>query len=172
MTDGWQTVALRGSYSRPVVFCNLLSRSSTTQAFIRVGNLQADLAGAWSFEVKAEQKSSCHLADPPPLAELASFLVAEAGLSAEGWQAGILRVHDEEWYRASFHSPFETAVPVVLTQVQNFDERTELVTTRQHLSPRPFDDRDSNSSSPHFSFFVQVEGEGIWCVRYAWNASL
>ena len=45
------------------------------QAFIRVGNLQADLSGAWSFDVKAEQKSSCHLADPPPLAEISSFLV-------------------------------------------------------------------------------------------------
>ena len=31
VTDAWQTVALRGSYARPLVFCNLLSRSSTTQ---------------------------------------------------------------------------------------------------------------------------------------------
>ena len=28
-------------------------------------------------QVKAEQKSSCHLADPPPLAEIASFLVRQ-----------------------------------------------------------------------------------------------
>ena len=62
----------------------------------------------------------------------------------------------------SFHRPFETTLPVVVTQVQNFDERTKLITTRQHLSPRPFE--DSNFSAPHFSMFVQVNGEGIWCV--------
>ena len=164
LTDGWQTVTLRGSYARPLAFCNLLSRSSTTQAFIRVGNLQADRSGSWSFDVKAEQKSSCHLADPPPLAEVASFLVVEAGLAAEGWQAGMIRVYEEEWHRASFHRPFETALlPVVLTQVQNFDERIKLITTRQHLSPGPFDDRDSNSSAPHFAVFMQVEGDGIFC---------
>ena len=93
--------------------------------------------------------------------------VAEAGLAADGWHAGVIRLHDEEWHRVSFHRPFETTLPVVVTQVQNFDERTKLITTRQHLSPRPFEDRDSNFSAPHFSMFVQVNGEGIWCVASA-----
>ena len=72
VTDEWQIVALHGSYVKPLVFCNLLSRSSTAQvrgnhsmahrcipascprplcaqAFIRIDNLQADQSGAWSF---------------------------------------------------------------------------------------------------------------------------
>ena len=164
-TDEWQTIVLAGSYTRPLIFCGVLSRSSTIQATVRVQNLRVDLSGKWKFEIKAEQKA-CHLADPPPLAELISYLVVEAGLAPEGWQAGVLRVRNEEWHRGSFHMPFESAPPVVLTTVQNFEERITFVTSRQHLSPRPLSDdlRSSNLSTPHFSFFVQVEGEGIWCV--------
>lgn len=69
----------------------------------------------------------------------------------------MLRAHDEEWYRASFHEPFAVDVPVVLAQVQNYEERLDLITVRQHLFPPP------GTSSPHFSVFVQVDGEGIWC---------
>ena len=83
-------------------------------------------------------------------------------MAAEGWQASALRLRNEEWHRASFHHPFEMALPVVLTQVQNYEERTKLLTTRQHLSPGPLEAQDSNSSTSHFSLFVQAEGEGIW----------
>eukprot|EP01051_Picozoa_sp_SAG22_P001949 SAG22_NODE_82_length_21749_cov_10.719769_6_plen_692_part_00 len=162
VTDDWATIVLRNAYTRPLVYCGTLTRSSTAQAVVRIGSLHADLSGSWSFQIYAQQKL-CHLATPPPLNERVSYLVVEAGTAAaaaEGWQAGVVRVVDQEWHRASFHEPFESAPPVVLTQVQNHEERTKLVTVRQQLFPAP---SAADRSSPHFSVFVQVEGEGVWC---------
>eukprot|EP01051_Picozoa_sp_SAG22_P022968 SAG22_NODE_5724_length_964_cov_0.956069_2_plen_188_part_01 len=75
---------------------------------------------------------------PPPLAERVSWLVVEAGLAATagGWQAGVIRVDSQEWQRASLHRPVTAGPPpVILTTVQNFEQRTKLVTVRHHLTP-------------------------------------
>lgn len=156
VTGRWQSVTLVGRYVRPLVFCGVLTRSSTAQAVTRVANLAVDIAGSWSFEILAEQ-TSCHLADPPPLAERVSWLVVEAGLAAtaDGWQAGVIRVDSQEWQRASLHRPVTAGPPpVILTTVQNFEQRTKMVTVRHHLTP----------TLPHFSIFLQVEGAGVvWC---------
>ena len=155
VTEHWQRIQLRGSYSRPIVICGPLTRSSTTQAVVRVGPVQMDAGGEWSFAVRAEQKK-CHIkiADPPPLAEQVSFLVVEAGDDPlGGWQAGAVRVVDKEWHRASFHRPIRD--PVVLTTVQNFEERTPLVSVRQYLT----------GTELRSSFFFAAEGKGVWCVR-------
>ena len=45
-----------------------------------------DSGGTWRFEIRAEQKQ-CHFATPPPTAEEVSFLVVEAGVSAEAMAA-------------------------------------------------------------------------------------
>eukprot|EP01051_Picozoa_sp_SAG22_P000970 SAG22_NODE_33_length_27588_cov_104.174652_1_plen_1765_part_00 len=151
VTTTWQTVHFSSSYTRPLVFCGALTRSSTAQAIVRLRNVASD-----HFEVRLEQKL-CHRIPATTLAERASYLVVEAGLAADdGWQASALRVRDEEWHRISYLSPFDSA-PVVLTQVQNFDTRIDLVTVRQHLVPGP------NLASTHFSFFQQVQGDGIFC---------
>ena len=55
VTDGWQVVHLSGSYTNPLVFCGAMSRSSTAEAIIRIGRVQSELSGSWSFEVRAEQ---------------------------------------------------------------------------------------------------------------------
>jgi hypothetical protein len=171
ITDSWQRVALHGSYTTPLVFIGVLTRQSTAQTVARLRNVAMAAGGAWSFEVQAEQKS-CHFAKPPPTAERVSYLVVEAGVSAEGWQAGVIRSHDREWHRVSLlqrldvHGP----APVVISHVQNYDSRTEFVTTRHNLVPLP--SKMGGSIEPHpiephprpyQAFFVQVHGEGTWC---------
>lgn len=120
VTDNWQRVDLSGSYTNPIVLCGVVTRESTTQAVVRVRNVRADpQTGAWYFEVVAEQKH-CHFAQPPPISELVDFIVVEAGVSAEGWQAGIVRVHDTEWHRTSYlQEPEPGASPVVISQVKH-----------------------------------------------------
>eukprot|EP01051_Picozoa_sp_SAG22_P006925 SAG22_NODE_469_length_10143_cov_5.595181_7_plen_1082_part_00 len=144
VTDAWQQVALHGSYNRPLVFAGIMSRRSTTQAVLRIGSVEATLSGAWSFRVKAEQKS-CHLADPPPLSEFASYFVVEAGAAPEGWQAGMVPAHDEEWHRVSLLKALDSP-PVLLTLVQNFDHRTSFVTSRVQLAPRPQQGRQNHET--------------------------
>jgi hypothetical protein len=123
-----------------------------------------DSSGAWSFEVRAEQKS-CHFAKPPPIAERVSYLVVEAGLSEEGWQASMIRAHNREWHRVSLlrHLDDSTATPVVISHVQNYDRRMEFVTTRYHLVPAPLPVSDA-ATQPYQTFFLQVQGEGVWCL--------
>eukprot|EP01045_Picozoa_sp_COSAG04_P022405 COSAG04_NODE_2527_length_3972_cov_3.396463_1_plen_1287_part_10 len=160
VTDSWQSVALRHSYTRPVVICGIVTRMSTTAAVVRVRSLQMDDSGTWHFEIRAEQKS-CHFATPPPTSERVSFLVVEVGVSAEGWQAGIARVHDQEWHRVSFAPCPDTQSehtnethPVVISQVQTFDNRTEFLSSRHHHEP---------GAAQRLGFFLQVTGQGIWC---------
>jgi hypothetical protein len=45
--------------------------------------------------------------------------------------------------------------------VQNYDSRTEFVTTRQHIVPAPLP--LGASTQPYQAFFVKVQGEGVWC---------
>ena len=99
VTDDWQRVDLLRSYSNPVVLCGVVTRDSTTEAVVRVRSVTTDpQTGAWYFEISAEQKS-CHSANPPPTSERVDFIVVEVGVSAEGWQAGLTRVHSADWHR-------------------------------------------------------------------------
>jgi hypothetical protein len=145
VTDNWQQILLHGtSYARPVVFCGVLTRQSTAQAVVQIQNVNIDSTGRWSFEVRAEQKS-CHFAKPPPTMERVTYLVVETGISEEGWQAGMIRTTDREWHRISLlrklgdldTSGLNLVAPVIVSQVQNYDARTKLVTTRQHMDPNP-----------------------------------
>ena len=159
VTGDWQRIELAGSFEMPVVFWSLLTRSSTTIAVVRIRHLQADVSGRWSFEISAEQKQ-CHHAVPPPLAERTSFLVVEAGVSSQGWQAGVVRVRDQSWHRVSFYRPFEPSMPVVvLAQPQGHESRLSLVTAHLHISPLP----SPQGMAPHFSAFLRLNGDGIWC---------
>ena len=54
------------------------------------------------------------------------------------------------------------AAPVVVSNVQNFDSRTEFVTTRHHFVPTPLLPNDARVE-PYHAFFMQVQGEGVWC---------
>ena len=134
VTDDWQRVGLTGSYTNPVVLCGVVTRDSTTQAVVRVRSVTTDpRTGSWYFEIAAEQKP-CHFAQPPPTSEHVGFIVVEAGVSAEGWQAGTLRVHDTEWHRTSFlDEPEAGSQSVMISQVQTFDNRTQFVSTRHYV---------------------------------------
>ena len=157
ISDAWQTIELNGEYSKPVVICGPLTRSSTTQAIVRVRPMQMGASGTWSFAVRAEQKK-CHKIEPPLLAERVSYLVVEAGEDLTGgWQAGKVRVADKEWHRASLHRPIRD--PVVLSTVQNHEERTALVTVRQYVT----------SGDLHSSFFFAADCEGSWCENPHFN---
>ena len=159
VTDSWQRVQLHRSYTHPVVIAGVITRQSTTQAIVRLQNVEMDPGGSWSFEIRAEQKS-CHFAMPPPSQEQASFLVLQAGISAEGFQAGIMRVHDVEWHRVSF-LPEVAGPPVVVSQVQTYDNRTSFVSSRHKMGA----DSDVNASGVRsLAFFVQAQGEGV-CTR-------
>ena len=110
-------------------------------------------SGSWYFEVAAEQKS-CHFAQPRPTSEHVDFIVVEGGESMEGWAAGIVRVHDTDWHRVSYLQETESGVsPVVISQVQTYDNRTEFVSTR-HYFPPGFEEEESN--------FVGVDLEMEW----------
>ena len=154
ITDSWQIVHLQGSYTAPVVLCSVITRQSTTQAVVRVRHVSRDRAGMFSFEIRAEQKS-CHVATPPPSLEQASYMVLEAGVSAEGWQAATVRLHDTRWTRVSFMRPHHHQT-VVVQQVQTFDNRTSLVSARNYLPPQA-------NASQRFAFMLQLQGEGVWC---------
>jgi hypothetical protein len=160
VTDAWQQIELQSTYSAPIVQCGVITRESTTQAIVRVQNLRMDDSGRWSFEVKAEFKS-CHFGTAAASFEQISFLVVEAGISlTEGWQAGRVRVYDREWHRVSLLHEFQPTVglhdaPVVITQVQTYDNRTSFVTARNTIS---MDERGL------VAFFVQATGEGVWCL--------
>jgi hypothetical protein len=162
IVDAWQHISLRGSsYTRPLIFTGVMTRKSTAQAIIRIKNVHMDSSGGWSFEIRAEQKS-CHFAKPPPTAEHVSYLVIEAGVSEEGWQAGLIRVHDREWRRVSLLQRLNSrkAAPVVISNVQNYDSRIDFVTTRHHIV-RPL--LPASAAETYEAFFVQVLGEGVWC---------
>jgi len=91
--------------------------------------------GTWYFEIRAEQKS-CHSAIPPPTSEHVDFIVVEAGVSMEGWQAGLTRVNNADWHRISFLQETAAGVqPVVVSQVQTYDNRTKFVSTRHYFPP-------------------------------------
>jgi len=161
--DAWQRVPLRHVYVRPIVVCGVNTRGSTTQAVTQIRRLEAASDGTWSFDVRASQRS-CHFANPPATAEHMSYIVVEAGACAEGWQAGVLRVYDDQWHRVSLLHDFSrsvnasiTQVPVVVSGPQTFDSRSQFITTRHHVSTTPvLDDAFS-------SFFLQVNGEAVWC---------
>ena len=156
-TNAWQSVSLSGSYLKPVVIVGVVTRESTTQAVVRVRNLRMSTDGTWSLELRVELKS-CHFAQPPGSLEHVSFLVVDGGVSAEGWQAGITRVHDQEWHRVSLLPGWESSVePVVLSHVQTFDDRIGLVTTHHHH------ESGGLHGSANTAFFVQARGNGIWC---------
>jgi hypothetical protein len=168
ITDSWQHVTIRGTtFTQPLVFFGVLTRQSTALAVVRLRGMAMDASGVWSFEVRAEQKS-CHFADPPPTAERVSYLVVEAGVSVEGWQAGQIRVHNREWSRVSMLQPFDSdaagkvSVPVVVSLVQNFDERALFVSTRHNLWPA-LSSVDASMNAPYQAFFIQVQGDGVWC---------
>jgi hypothetical protein len=138
VTDEWQRVDLTSSYTNPVVLCGVVTRESTTQAVVRVRSVATDPhSGAWYFEIAAEQKS-CHFAQPPPTSEHVDYIVVDGGVSTEGWQAGIVRVHDAAWHRTSFLREFEAGtVPVVISQAQTYDNRTQFVSTRHYFPSAP-----------------------------------
>eukprot|EP01046_Picozoa_sp_COSAG06_P007073 COSAG06_NODE_340_length_17187_cov_578.135475_1_plen_764_part_00 len=154
VTDDWQRVDLSRSYSNPVVLCGVVTRDSTTEAVVRVRSVTTDpRTGLWYFEIRAEQKS-CHSADPPPTSEHVDFIVVEAGVSVEGWQAGLTRVHNADWHRISFLQETAAGVqPVVISQVQTYDNRTKFVSTRHYFPPPGFE-AESN--------FVGVDLEMEW----------
>jgi hypothetical protein len=165
ITDSWQRVLLTSSaYTRPIVFTGVLSRQSTAQAVLRIGDVKMDESGRWSFTIRAEQES-CHFAKPPSTAERVSYLVVEAGVSQEGWQAGGIRIDDQEWHRVSLLHLFDSAVggnpaPVVISHQQNFDPRMQSVTTRHNMQPDPI---TASAQEAYQGFFIQVQGTGVWC---------
>eukprot|EP01046_Picozoa_sp_COSAG06_P028143 COSAG06_NODE_2519_length_6729_cov_5.857919_3_plen_1539_part_01 len=134
VTDDWQRVELSRSYINPIILCGVVTRDSTTEAVVRVRSVTTDpRTGTRYFEMRAEQKT-CHSADPPPTSEHVDFIVVEAGVSVEGWQAGLTRVHNADWHRISFLQETAAGVqPVVVSQVQTYDNRTKFVSTRHHL---------------------------------------
>ena len=136
-TEEWRRIDLMRSYGQPIVLTGVVTRASTTQAVVRVRSVMTDpQSGAWYFEISAEQKS-CHFARPPPTSEQVSYLVVEGGVSGEGWQAGKSRVRNTEWYRISYlREPRRGAPPVVISQVQTYDNRTQFVSTRHHFPRR------------------------------------
>ena len=140
VTDDWQRVDLSGSYSNPIVLCGVVTRDSTTEAVVRVRSVTTDpRSGSWYFEIAAEQKS-CHSSDPPPTSEHVDFIVVEASVSVEGWQAGLTRMHDADWHRVSLLQEMDSAAQLVLiSQVQTYDNRTEFVSTRHYFPPDPED---------------------------------
>ena len=157
VTDTWQHITLQLPYRLPVVMCGVITRYATTQAIVRVRKVAMDISGAWSFEVRAEQKS-CHFAAPPPALEHISYLVTETGVFEEGWQAGIIQIDDLEWHRVSFLRDFShfSGAPVVVAQVQTYDNRTSFVTTRTRLATQ-------TNGTQSAAFFLQTQGEGVWC---------
>jgi hypothetical protein len=159
VSDAWQTVELQGVYRKPVVICGPLTRSSTAQAVLRIGLVQMDASGTWSFAIRAQQKNCRINMVPLPLAESATFMVVEAGQgSLGGWQAGASMAKDKEWHRASFYEPIRN--PVVLNTVQNYEERAGLVSVRQYVSPGEL----------HSSFFFAADSDGVWCPDSEWSA--
>lgn len=154
VTDEWQRVDISGSYHNPVVLCGVVTRDSTTEAVVRVRNVVQDAtSGSRYFEVAAEQKS-CHSANPPPTSERVDYIVVEAGVSTEGWHAGLTRVRDAQWHRISFLQEIDdNAHPVVISQVQTYDNRTQFVSTRHYFPPVP---------TPHHWNFVGVDLEMEW----------
>lgn len=134
VTDSWQRIELLGTYSNPIVMCGITTRQYTTQAIVRVRNVARDLdTGSWQFEVAAERKA-CHFAQAPPTSEQVDFIVIESGVSAEGWQAGIVHVHDTDWHRVSYvREPEAGESPVVISQAQTADNRTHHVVTRHYF---------------------------------------
>jgi hypothetical protein len=162
--DTWQRIFLRGSYDYPLVYSGVMTRQSTAQAIVRLQSVSMDSSGIWSFAIRAEQKS-CHFAKPPPTVERVSYLVVEAGVSIEGWQAGVIRVYDREWHRVSLLRRFEpdpshhSLVPAVISQVQNYESRTTFLSTRHHVAPGHL----QSAISMYRAFFVHVQGEGVWC---------
>jgi hypothetical protein len=157
-----ESLTFAGSYTVPLVFIGVLTRQSTAQAVVRLRSVAMDTTGAWSFKVRAEQKS-CHFAQPPPIAERVSYLVVEGGVSEEGWQAGVIRARDREWNRILLLHRLDdpNTAPVVISHVQNYDSRATFVTTWHHLFPSPL--LTCVGTEPYQAFFVQVRGEGIWC---------
>jgi hypothetical protein len=53
------------------------------------------------------------------------------------------------------------SAPVVISHVQNFDDRTHFVTTRHHLERAPLP--VGITTDLQQAFFIQVQGEGVWC---------
>eukprot|EP01046_Picozoa_sp_COSAG06_P046149 COSAG06_NODE_6495_length_2909_cov_3.721708_2_plen_868_part_01 len=153
VTDDWQRVDLSRSYSNPVVLCGVVTRDSTTEAVVRVRSVTINpQTGEWYFEISAEQKS-CHSANPPPTSERVDFIVVEAGVSAEGWQAGLTRVHSADWHRVSFLQEVHgSGQQVVISQSQTYDNRTQFVSTR-HFMPAPEEEEPN---------FVVVDLEMNW----------
>ena len=163
VTDSWQTILLHGVYSHPLVFLGVLSRQSTAQAVVRLGNLREVQPGSgiFSFEARVEQRS-CHFAQPPPASELVSYIAVEGGVSAGGWQAGAIRVQSQEWSRVSFLRPFlieegNSSAPIVISTVQNFESRLQFVSTRHYQVDRQLEAADAAV------FFVQCQSEGVMC---------
>jgi hypothetical protein len=149
----WQHVELQGNYRNPIVLCGVVTRQSTTETVVRINDVQiAAGTGKWGFWIMAEHKS-CHITRPPRSTERVSYLVVEAGVSAQGWNAGKIRVHDTNWHRVSYlREMLLGAQPIILTQVQTGDARTKFVSTR-HFFP----ERESDISN-----FVHVDLDMTW----------
>ena len=156
-TDTWQHVQLHQPFKTPVVLCSVLTRESTTQAVVRIRNVRQTSGGFWGVEVRIERKF-CHFSNSGQgqYMQRVNLLVVEGGISSDGWQASILTVHDREWHRVSLLSRVgnTSSAPVVVSQVQTYDNRTSFVTTRQQHLVGP---------GAESGFFLQMQGEGIMC---------
>ena len=153
VADEWQRINLSGSYNRPIVLCGVV----TLRVWVR--SVAMDRAsGTWHFDIAAEQKA-CHFAQPPPTSEHVNFIVIEGGVSVEGWHAGLTTVRDSEWKRISFMHELDASTPVVISQVQTFDERLQFVGTR-YFPPVRGSARYVVPSDEEKMTHGQCEGEG------------
>ena len=48
----------------------------------------------------------------------------------------MVRVHDRDWHRVSYARDMRYEYPVVISQVQTYDNRTQFVSTRQYFPPK------------------------------------
>ena len=88
------------------------------------------------------EEKLCHLVTPSG-SERVGYLAVEAGISGEGWQAGEVRLGNQEWHRISPHrrntSSTEQFVGLAQIQTDVTGTRTEFASTRLRLRPPPED---------------------------------
>ncbi len=133
--NAWKGVNLRDSYDSPVVIMQPLSFNQSEPAHIRLVNVTSD-----SFEFKIEEWDYL---DGVHGVEKASYLVLEEGYYDFGndtfVEVGKVNVSDK-FKHVTFKNIFNSR-PIVLTQVQTYNEADSVVTRQRNISVSGFDVR-------------------------------